>query len=51
MRRPGFTRSAVSDRAMSLVSQEYLSDVNQVDIVYLTVLNRASGEPLRFVLV
>lgn len=30
--------------------QEYLSDVNQVDTVYLTVLNRASGEPLRSLL-
>jgi len=29
--------------------QEYLSDATQVDIVYLTVLNRASGEPLRSV--
>lgn len=51
MRRPGFAHSAILDRAKSPVLQEYLSDVNQVDIVYLTVLNRASGEPLRFVLV
>jgi len=29
--------------------QEYLSDATQVDVVYLTVLNRASGEPLRSV--
>ena len=28
-------------------SQEYLSDASQVDVVYLTVLARASGEPLR----
>ncbi|KAL0037161.1 hypothetical protein WJX79_003343 [Trebouxia sp. C0005] len=31
--------------------QEYLSDASQVDIVYLTVLNRASGEPLSLAVV
>lgn len=29
--------------------QEYLADPSQVDIVYRTVLDRASGEPLRSV--
>ena len=41
---------AVFDGPTLAVLQEYLSDVSQVDIVYMTVLNRASGEPLRFVL-
>ncbi|KAL0049325.1 hypothetical protein WJX82_011369 [Trebouxia sp. C0006] len=31
--------------------QEYLSDATQVDVVYLTVLNRASGEPLSLAVV
>ena len=29
--------------------QEYLADPSQIDIVYRTVLDRASGEPLRSV--
>ena len=31
--------------------QEYLADPSQIDIVYRTVLDRASGEPLRSIYV
>ena len=43
-----FLAPAALHQPLHVSIQEYLSDPGQVDIVYLTVLTRASGEPLRF---